>query len=371
MGEKDLLITPLHGLHRALNARMAPFAGYDMPVQYADGVIAEHLHTRAHAGLFDVSHMGQIRLHGDDRAARLETLVTGDIQGLAIGQTRYTLLTNEAGGILDDILVTRYPDHLFAVVNGARKVEDSARLAAVFGADCEVRGDDALIALQGPAAARVVTRLAPAAGDLVFMTGAAMPIADISAVITRAGYTGEDGFEIAVAGADAAGLAALLLEDPAVRPIGLGARDTLRLEAGLCLYGQDIDTTTTPVEAALTWAVPKKRRADGRFPGAEVINRQLADGVARKRVGLRPEGRAPIRAGAPLTDQAGLALGRVTSGSFGPTVGGPVAMGYVAIDHAAIDCQVFAQVRGKALPCSVSALPFIPQNYYRGPAAPR
>ena len=213
--------------------------------------------------------------------------------------------------------MTRYPDHLFVVVNGARKVEDSARLAAVFGADFEVRGDDALIALQGPAAARVVTRLAPAAGDLVFMTGAAMPIADISAVITRAGYTGEDGFEIAVAGADAEGLAALLLEDPAVRPIGLGARDTLRLEAGLCLYGQDIDTTTTPVEAALTWAVPKKRRADGHFPGAEVINRQLADGVARERVGLRPEGRAPVRAGAPLTAQEGRALGQVTSGGFG------------------------------------------------------
>ena len=233
---------------------MAPFAGYDMPVQYADGVIAEHLHTRAHAGLFDVSHMGQIRLHGDDRAARLETLVTGDIQGLAIGQTRYTLLTNEAGGILDDILVTRYPDHLFAVVNGARKVEDSARLAAVFGADCEVRGDDALIALQGRRR-RGWSRLAPAAGDLVFMTGAAMPIADISAVITRAGYTGEDGFEIAVAGADAAGLAALLLEDPAVRPIGLARAIPCGWPA--CVSMARTSTPPPPVEAALTWAVPK------------------------------------------------------------------------------------------------------------------
>ncbi|MGB1006499.1 MAG: glycine cleavage system aminomethyltransferase GcvT, partial [Thalassobaculaceae bacterium] len=366
-----LLVTPLHGLHRELSARMAPFAGYDMPVQYADGVIAEHLHTRAEAGLFDVSHMGQIRLYGADRAARLETLVTGDIQGLAVGQTRYTLLTNDAGGILDDILVTCYSDHLFVVVNGARKAEDSARLAAIFGADFEARGDDALIALQGPAAAGVVTRLAPAAGDLVFMTGAAMPIAGVEAVITRAGYTGEDGFEIAVAGGAAPGLAKLLLEDPAVRPIGLGARDTLRLEAGLCLYGQDIDATTSPVEAALTWAVPKTRRADGRFPGADVINRQLADGVTRKRVGLRPDGRAPVRAGAPLTDADGHAIGQVTSGGFGPTVGGPVAMGYVTTEHAAVGHQVFAHVRGKALPCRVSALPFVPQNYFRGPAATR
>ena len=365
--EAPLSHTPLHALHVELGARMVPFAGYEMPVQYRGGIIAEHTHTRTAAGLFDVSHMGQAELTGAGAPA-LERLVPGEIIGLKDGRMRYTLLLNERGGILDDLMVTRLgPERLFLVVNAARKEADFAHLTARLGAGARLERRDgrALLALQGPQAASVMVRLCPPAAALTFLGGAELEIAGAGAIITRSGYTGEDGFEISVASAAAEGLARALLAEPEVAPAGLGARDSLRLEAGLCLYGHDIDETTTPIEAGLGWTVNKRRRQEGGFPGAEIILRQLADGTARRRVGIRPQGRAPVREGAPIQLPGGAEIGRITSGGFGPTLGAPIAMGYVAVAHAQVDTHVEVTVRGKALPARVAALPFVKPNYHR------
>ena len=358
--------TPLHDLHVELGARMVPFAGYAMALQYGGGILAEHNHTRTQAGLFDVSHMGQVTLDGGDPAAALEALVPGDIVGLAPGRTRYTLFTNDAGGILDDLMVTNSGERLSLVVNASRKHDDLAHLAAGLGAGvrAELHDDRALLALQGPAAAAVLARHAPGCAALGFMSAAAMAVAGVDCVVSRSGYTGEDGFEISLSNDAAEGLARTLLGEPEVAPIGLGARDSLRLEAGLCLYGHDIDAATTPVEAGLRWTIAKRRRDEGGFPGAAVILGQLAEGVARRRVGLRPEGRAPAREGAEVVDAAGRRIGVVTSGGFGPTVGGPVAMGYVDSGQADDGAAVALMVRGKALPARVTPLPFVAHRYH-------
>ena len=365
--------TPLHALHVELGGRMVPFAGYDMPVQYPPGVLKEHQHTRTAAGLFDVSHMGQALLKpadGGDPAAALETLVPGAIQVLKPGRMRYTLLLNEAGGILDDLMVTRTAagdGTLYLVVNAACKDADFALIAGKLAgrAVLERLDDRALIALQGPAAAGVLGAIAPAAADLGFMEAATVSVDGAELFISRSGYTGEDGFEISVP-ADAADVfARRLLDHPDVWPIGLGARDSLRLEAGLCLYGHDIDQTTSPVEASLVWALGKKRREAGDFPGADRILRELADGPARVRVGLMPEGRAIAREGADIVDLSGSAIGTVTSGGFGPTTGGPVAMGYVAPTFAEVGTRLGLVVRGRTLPARVAAMPFVQQRYVR------
>lgn len=370
MAESDsgLKTTPLHALHVELGAKMVPFAGYDMPVQYPAGIMKEHQHTRAAAGLFDVSHMGQLRLTGEGRAAALETLVPGEIQALGVGRMRYTLFLNERGGILDDLMVTNMGDHLFLVVNAACKEQDIAHLRACLpaGIGVEVLGDRALLALQGPQAAAVLARFAPAAATMKFMTVLEAEVAGAPALVTRSGYTGEDGYEISVPAAQAEAVARRLLAEPEVEAIGLGARDSLRLEAGLCLYGHDIDETTTPIEANLGWAIGKRRRAEGGFPGADVVLAQLRDGPARLRVGIRPEGRAPAREHTPVTDAGGATVGEVTSGGFGPTVGGPVAMGYVPASMAEPGTALGLSVRGKTLPAQVAQLPFVPQRYYRG-----
>jgi aminomethyltransferase len=366
--DSPLKTTPLHALHVELGGKMVPFAGYDMPVQYPAGILAEHLHTRAQAGLFDVSHMGQVRLDGDDPAGALETLVTNDLQRLGVGEICYNLFTNDAGGILDDLMVTRADDHLYVVVNAACKDADIAHMQTNLpaGTALTLLADRALLALQGPAAAAVLARHAPGSAGLLFMNAAEMAIAGIPCKVSRSGYTGEDGFEISVPADSAEALARLLLDEEEVAPIGLGARDSLRLEAGLCLYGHDIDETTTPVEAALTWAVGKRRRAEGGFPGAEIIRRQIEEGVTRRRVGLRPEGRAPAREGTEITNAAGEAIGHITSGGFGPSVGAPVAMGYVAKAEAAADTSVNLMVRGNPRPAVVARMPFVKANYYRG-----
>ena len=367
-----LLKTPLHALHVELGAKMVPFAGYDMPVSYPAGILAEHRQCRQAAVLFDVSHMGQLRLRGDAAAAALETLVPVDVVGLGVGRQRYALFTNDAGGILDDLMLTRRDDHLFLVVNAGCKIADLAHLKATIADRCgiEPMPDHALLALQGPAAAAIVGRLAPSLAGLTFMTGAAAKIAGIECFATRSGYTGEDGFEISVAGGDGEALARALLAEPGVEPAGLGARDTLRLEAGLCLYGHDIDTTTTPVEAALTWAIQKVRRPGGDraggYPGAGVIERQLADGPVRKRVGLVGLDRAPVREGSAIVDDDGNAIGRVTSGTIAPTVGKPVALAYVPAARAAPGTLLHADVRGKRQPMQVAPLPFAPHRYFRG-----
>jgi len=364
-----LKFTPLAALHRSLGAKMVPFAGYEMPVQFADGIVKEHLHTRSAAGLFDVSHMGQVALRGADAAAALEALVPGELQALKPGRMRYTMLLNEAGGILDDLMVTRTEDGLFVVVNAACKAEDIAHMQAALPASVAVEPleDRALLALQGPAAADALQRLTDAPVDgLRFMASAAMTVAGVDCFVSRSGYTGEDGFEISVPAANASALAERLLAGDTVRPVGLGARDTLRLEAGLCLYGHDIDTTTTPIEADLAWAIGKRRRAEGGFPGDAVILAQLRDGTTRKRVGFRPDGRAPVREGAELTDNGGSAIGTVTSGGFGPSIGAPIAMGYVAAGHAAAGTELNATVRGKSLPGRVADMPFVEHRYYRG-----
>ncbi len=364
--------TPLHTLHQELGARMVPFAGYSMPVQYRLGLMKEHQHCRAQAGLFDVSHMGQVRLHGAQAARALETLVPVDIVDLGEMCQRYALFTNESGGILDDLMVTNAADHLFLVINAACKQQDIAHLRSRIGGDCEIEVLEAhaLLALQGPGAAAVMADLAPQTQHLVFMAAANVELAGIECFVSRSGYSGEDGFEISVVADNADALARKLLSYDSVQAIGLGARDSLRLEAGLCLYGNDMDTTTSPVEASLSWALSKIRRATGAraggFPGAEVIHGQQATGVVRRRVGIRPQGRAPVREGAPLTDASGRTVGRITSGVFGPTVGGPVAMGYVETPLATAGTQLSATVRGKALPVVVAKLPFVKQNYYRG-----
>jgi aminomethyltransferase len=361
--------TPLHGLHLELGAKMVPFAGYEMPVQYPAGVLKEHLHTRAAAGLFDVSHMGQVRISGPGAAAALEALVPADVQGLGAGRQRYTMFTDARGGILDDLMVADRGDHLFLVVNASCKEADLTLLRAGLPSSVSVEylGDDrGLLALQGPAAAAVMADLLPAAAAMPFMSVAEGAIGGIPVQLSRSGYTGEDGWEISVAPDRAADLARLLLARPEVMPIGLGARDSLRLEAGLCLYGHDIDTTTTPVEAGLSWTIQKRRRAEGGFPGAETILRQLAEGPARKRVGIRPEGRQPAREGTRILDASGAEVGRITSGGYGPTVEGPVAMGYVRADLAAPGTPVALEVRGKEIPARVAAMPFAPHRYFKG-----
>ncbi|MEX0731816.1 MAG: glycine cleavage system aminomethyltransferase GcvT [Aquisalimonadaceae bacterium] len=364
--------TPLHALHKELGATMVPFAGYEMPVRFAAGVLREHLHTREQAGLFDVSHMGQVRLHGAGAALALEALVPGDIRGLRPFQQRYTVFTNEHGGILDDLMVTHAGDHLFLVVNAACKEQDVAHLRAQLGDLCnvDVVEDRALLALQGPAAHAVMAALAPEAAELTFMTAAEVDLCGERCFVTRSGYTGEDGFEISVPADKAEALARTLLARDEVAPVGLGARDSLRLEAGLCLYGHDLDTTTTPVEANLRWVVSKPRRAggerEGHYPGADVIMRQFESGTERLRAGIRPEGRAPVREGCELVNDNGETIGRVTSGTFGPTAGAPVAMAYIDTPYAEIGTGLTAIVRGREIPVSVSRMPFVPQRYYRG-----
>jgi len=360
--------TPLHSLHLALGAKMVPFAGYEMPVHYPTGILLEHLHTRAQAGLFDVSHMGQVRLAGTDPVRALETLVPGDLLALAPSRMCYTLLLNEKGGILDDLMATRLEDGLFLVVNAARKEADLACLGDNIASPATVESldDRALLALQGPAAAAVLSRFSDGIARLGFMTAIEAVVDGRKCLITRSGYTGEDGFEISLSAADAPAVAEMLLAQPEVWPIGLGARDSLRLEAGLCLYGHDIDETTTPIEAGLAWTIGKRRRAEGRFPGAAIVLRQLAEGASRRRIGIRPDGRAPAREDTPIVNSAGEKIGRVTSGGFGPSVGGPVAMGYVDRTHAAEGTPLALLVRGVGRPARVVRLPFVATRYYRG-----
>lgn len=360
--------TPLYDLHVALGAKIVPFAGYEMPVQYPKGIMAEHVQTRTKAGLFDVSHMGQVTLSGDGVAATLETLVPADIQALAPSRQRYTQFTNEKGGILDDLMVTNRGADLFLVVNAGCKDADIAHLRARLAGRCriDVHADRALLALQGPMAAEVLARFAPACRTMPFMSGLAAEVAGVPCYLTRSGYTGEDGYEISVPGDKAAAVARRLLDEAEVEPIGLGARDSLRLEAGLCLYGHDIDETTTPVEAGLLWSIQKRRREEGGFPGADVVKRQIAEGPPRKRVGILPEGRAPAREHTEITSASGERIGEITSGGFGPTLGGPLAMGYVATPHAAAGTSLQLVVRGTPRPAKIAAMPFVPQRYYRG-----
>ncbi|NIY95089.1 glycine cleavage system aminomethyltransferase GcvT [Salipiger sp. HF18] len=373
----ELKRTPLHDLHLSLGAKMVPFAGYEMPVQYKLGVMKEHLHCRAAAGFFDVSHMGQVILRGDDPegvALALETLVPVAVAGLGEGRQRYGLFTNEDGGIEDDLMIANRGDHLFLVVNAACKEADVARLRAGLepaGVTVDYIEDRALFALQGPAAEQVLAALNPAVAGMRFMDVATVELAGSECWVSRSGYTGEDGYEISVPEASAVALAEALLAHEAVEPIGLGARDSLRLEAGLCLYGHDLDPSTTPVAGGLLWAIQKVRRADGAraggFPGAEKILAEIATGAPSVRVGLKPEGRAPMREGVELfeTETGGDAVGRITSGGFGPTVGGPVAMGYVPAQAAAPGSRLYGEVRGKRLPVDVIALPFVKQSYKR------
>ena len=361
------LQTPLHDWHVARGARMVPFAGYAMPVQYPPGIIAEHRFTRAAAGLFDVSHMGQIELSGDGADAALEALVPGDVAGLADGRQRYTLLTTEGGGIIDDLMVTRRGDRLLLVVNAGRRdvYIDHLRKHLPASVTMTPRPDLALLALQGPEAATVLQRLGAPVQTLPFMAAAAVEVAGIPAWLSRSGYTGEDGFELSVAADQAVALADALCGQPEVQPIGLGARDSLRLEAGLCLYGHDIDETTTPIEAGLAWTIGKRRRAEGGFPGADTILRQIAEGPPRKRVGLTFEGRQPAREGAPLQTTDGTPLGRVTSGGFAPSLDVPVAMGYVIRSAAETGTELQAIVRDKPIAARVAPLPFHPHRYHR------
>jgi aminomethyltransferase len=371
MSDAALLTTPLHSLHIELGAKMVAFGGYDMPVQYKTGVMAEHKHTRAAAGLFDVSHMGQVRLVGAQASAALETLVPVDVIDLGMFKQRYAVFTNEAGGILDDLMIARRPDDLFVVVNAGCKVADIAYLQARIGSQCQVipMPERALLALQGPLAVIALARLNPAVAALTFMTGGFFELDGIATFLTRSGYTGEDGFEISVAGDQADNLARKLLQQPEVLPIGLGARDSLRLEAGLCLYGHDINIDTSPIEASLSWAIQKVRRPGGAraggYPGAAVIEAQLAQGPARKRIGLISSERMPVREGAQLVAADGCPLGVVTSGTLGPSVNQPVAIAYLQAEHANIGAQVFALVRGKRTPMTVTAMPFTPNRYIR------
>jgi aminomethyltransferase len=370
--------TPLYAMHVRLGARMVPFAGYDMPLQYPSGIIKEHLHTRAAASLFDVSHMGQIAVRPrsgriEDAARALEALVPGDVLELAVGRQRYTLFTNAAGGVLDDLMVSNLGDRLLLVVNAARKAADKAYVTAQLSDRCsvEVLTERALIALQGPEAENVLASLAPEIRTMRFMELRALTIAGAACVVSRSGYTGEDGFEISVGAEAAEVLCEVLLRDPAVAPAGLGARDSLRLEAGLCLYGFDLDEATTPVEAALERTIAKVRRVGGAraggFPGAGRILQQLARGTSRRRVGLQPQGRALVRGGSPLfrVENDIAPLGVVTSGGFGISLGAPIAMGYVAVSAAARGTRLFAKVRDKRIPVVIAELPFVQPRYKR------
>lgn len=364
--------TSLYDEHVKLGARMVPFAGYDMPVQYPSGIIAEHNWTRGNAGLFDVSHMGQcvIRAESFEAAAKaMEKLVPADVLGLKPRQQRYAQFLSEQGGTLDDLMITRHEQDgvLYVVVNAGRKEHDYAWMEKHLPRGVSLSPLDglSLMALQGPKAEEVLARHAPQLNDLPFMHYADAEISGIRAQVSRSGYTGEDGFEISVANADAAKLWNLLLADPLVKPVGLGARDSLRLEAGLCLYGHELDETVSPVEADLVWSISKRRRAEGGFIGASRVQKELAEGVARKRVGLKPEGRAPARDGTVITDPAGREIGKVTSGGFGPSVGGPIAMGYVETQSSVPGTKVNLLVRGNAMPAEIVKLPFIPNRFKR------
>ena len=373
----ELLHTPLHALHLRLGARMVPFAGYAMPVQYPAGLMAEHRQCREKAALFDVSHMGQLKLLGADAAAALETLVPVDVMGLGEGKQRYAFFTNDSGGLLDDLMITRpaagsrFGD-LFLIVNAGCKDADTVHLQTNIGHRCQVvpLPDRALLALQGPQAVAALSRLHPGVAQLVFMTGAEFELAGAHCFVTRSGYTGEDGFEISVPAEHAVTLAEALLAQGEVAPAGLGARDTLRLEAGLCLYGHDINETTSPIEAGLNWAIQKVRRPGGAraggYPGAAVIESHLAGAAPSRRVGLIGLERVPVREGAAIVDAHGRKLGTVTSGTLAPTVNQPIAMAYLPLDHALPQHEVYAEVRGKRLPMRVSPMPFNPHNYFRG-----
>jgi aminomethyltransferase len=376
MGE--LHTTPLHQMHQDLGAKMVPFAGYDMPVQYPMGVLKEHLHCREHAGLFDVSHMGQVILRPlsgsyEDLCLAIESLIPVSVLGLKENRQRYGFFTNDAGGIRDDLMFANRGDHIFMVVNAGCKNEDIAHMRAELSdrVDIQVIEDRALLALQGPASEAALASLDPAAADMRFMDVATLTLVGAECWVSRSGYSGEDGYEISVPAGKAVDLAQALLAVDGVEPIGLGARDSLRLEAGLCLYGNDIDTETSPIEAGLIWAIQKPRRSGGEraggFPGADRILRELDEGAARKRVGLKPLGRAPMRPPTALfaDDQGATPVGAISSGGFGPSVGGPVAMGYVDAAHAAIGSTLFGEVRGKYLPVEVVKLPFIAANFKR------
>ncbi|MFA0086553.1 glycine cleavage system aminomethyltransferase GcvT [Vibrio sp. 10N.261.51.F12] len=370
---QDLLATPLHALHVEVGAKMVPFAGYDMPVQYPLGVKKEHLHCRDAAGLFDVSHMGQLRLHGENAAKVLESLVPVDIVDLPVGKQRYAFFTNDQGGIMDDLMVANLGDHLFVVVNAACKDQDITHLEAHLtdGVEMEVIQDRALLAIQGPKAAQVLARFAPEVADMLFMDVRNISLLGADCIVSRSGYTGEDGYEISVPAEHAEALARKLTSEDEVEWIGLGARDSLRLECGLCLYGHDLDTTTTPVEASLLWGIQKVRRLDGEraggFPGADIILEQITTkAVDRKRVGLVGQTKAPVREGAVLFDADDNEIGVVTSGTAGPTAGKPVSMGYVRTEFTPLGTEVFAEVRGKKLAMTIEKMPFVPQRYYRG-----
>jgi len=370
--ETSLLRTPLYDLHLELGARMVPFAGYSMPVQYPAGLMAEHLHTRTAAGLFDVSHMGQLRISGGDAAAALESLMPVDVIGLAPGRQRYGMLLDENAGILDDLMFTRRATDFLVIVNGACKVADTAHIQAHIGARCQVTPlpDAALLALQGPLAVTALERLVPGVGALVFMSGNSFVWQGHELFMTRSGYTGEDGFEISIPSDAADAFARALLQQPEVKPIGLGARNALRLEAGLCLYGNDIDPTTTPAEANLLWAVQKVRRSGGAraggFPGSQRLLAQIDAGCARVRVGLRALERVPVREHTAMHLPGGAAVGEVTSGLLGPTADAPIAMAYVETAHSAPGTRLDAMVRGKPVPMQVCPMPFVPHRYHRG-----
>lgn len=371
--DTDLLLeTPLAGLHRELGARMVPFAGYDMPVQYPTGIIAEHNWTRSNAGLFDVSHMGQCLIEAESfeaAAEALERLVPADVLSLRPGQQRYSQFLNEEGGTLDDLMITRTmtEGRLYLVVNAGRKEDDYGWLAQHLapGVTLTRRDDLSLVALQGPKAEEVLAKLSPKVRDIAFMHYAELDLAGIKAQVSRSGYTGEDGFEISVSNADAPKLWDRLLEDPLVKPVGLGARDSLRLEAGLCLYGHELDETISPIEAGLLWSIQKRRRAGGGFIGAARIEREITEGTQRQRVGIKPDGRAPAREGTLIADMAGREIGKISSGGFGPSAGGPIAMGYVETGSAKAGTRITLLVRGQSLPGEIVTLPFIPNRFKR------
>jgi aminomethyltransferase len=367
--EPELRETPLHALHVELGAKMVPFAGYDMPVQYPSGILKEHLHTRAGAGLFDVSHMGQAFLSADDPARALESVTAADVSGLKEGMQRYGLLLNERGTIKDDFMFSRLAGErdLYVVVNAGTKDGDFGYIAEKLrgAAMLTPRPDRALLALQGPKAGAVLERHAPGIDRLTFMKVVRTTVAGAPAIVSRSGYTGEDGFEISLEGTDAERVARVLIGEPEVLPIGLGARDSLRLEAGLCLYGHDIDEATDPVEADLVWSIGKRRKMEKDFPGAEKIMDRVFNGTARKRIGIRPEGRAPAREGTEIASKDGRIIGRVTSGGFGPSLNAPIAMGYVETAFATDGTEIDLIVRGKALPARIAPMPFVPHRYKR------
>jgi aminomethyltransferase len=367
---ENLRRTPLYALHVELGAKIVPFAGYEMPVQYPTGIIKEHLHTREKAGLFDVSHMGQAFLRGPDPARSMEKLAPSDFAGLKEGMQRYGLLLNDQGCVKDDFMLTRLADEpaLYLVVNASMKESDFAYISERLEGEVTLtpRPDRALLALQGPRAGAVLDKLSPGIDFLSFMRVARAKVAGVDAIVGRTGYTGEDGFEISVQAEDAETVARALLADPDVMPIGLGARDSLRLEAGLCLYGHDIDETTDPAEANLVWAIGKRRKTELGFPAAAKIMDRVLNGTAKKRVGIRPDGRAPARDGTEIADKTGRIIGKITSGGFGPSLGAPIAMGYVETAFAADGTEVDLLVRGKALPARIAPMPFVPHRYKRG-----